>query len=88
MKKWLFRGGCLGAGFIAGVVVNNMWEVNRWYGYGVKAIPLNRKVFGVDDLILIALGLAIVIFGYFKMPLLAWFGAGWVLAQLLDKVME
>jgi hypothetical protein len=79
----------LGGGFLAGTIANNLWEINRWYGYGVRAIPLNNKAFGVDDVILIIIGLAIGAYGYFaKQPLALWFGIGWVIAQLADKAME
>jgi hypothetical protein len=78
----------LGGGFLAGYVANKLWESAKLFGYGVKAIGLTAtKSLGVDDLILIAIGALLALFGYWKNRLLMWFGAGWILAQAIQKTL-
>lgn len=86
MKEWIFRLACLGGGFIAGTVANNLVEQTPSFPLYGKVIvePLRG-----DDLILILLGFALVfVASFIRQPLLAWFGAGFILAIIVDEIAE
>ena len=69
-------------GFVAGYVANYAWEQFGLFGYGKTLIPLNEKSIGVDDAILVGIGVVLYFMGYKNIAI------GWILAQVVDKVIE
>lgn len=70
-------------GFILGYLINWIWETYQLFGYKQKVLPLpNDQGVGVDDLIIIGIGLGV----YFQVNKDV--GLGILLAMAWDKIDE
>ena len=77
------KGRDLALGFVAGYVAGYLWEQYKLFGYGKSLFEITKGHYiGQDDAVLVTIGVAIYFMDGKN------FGIGFILAQVVDKVVE